>query len=76
MGLNYFHELLQVNKAQQLLEMESSQPISLEERQGTAQRAESGGSLGNRNQYEGWDIPKPGTQYNRRSGKYRKSPSR
>ena len=48
MGLNYFHELLQVNKAQQLLEMESSHSISLEERQGTTQRAESGGSLGNR----------------------------
>ena len=57
-----------MNKAQQLIEMESSQPISLEERQGTMQKAESG-NQGNRNQYEGWDIPRPGTQHSRRSGK-------
>ena len=65
---NIFWEWFQVNKAQQLIEMESSQPIPLEERQGTMQKAESG-NQGNRNQYEGWDIPRPGTQHSRRSGK-------
>ena len=52
--------LLQVAKARQLIQMESSQPITLDERLGKVPKPD--GNFGNKNQFESWDFPKPSQQ--------------
>ena len=58
--------LLQVAKARQLIQMESSQPITLDERLGKVPKPDS--NFGNKNQFESWDFPKPSQQMEGNSG--------